>query len=118
MLIIVSIFFYEEVVEQVRDRRGDRFVFRFIWFSVGNCVDKTVDSSLEDFFNRALLSSRSVYVFQKNLQIRKRSVLTPCCLLPYQGFDSASTDTGTGQDGDKEDGDDTEEKDENPPEDR
>ncbi|XP_020606442.1 pericentriolar material 1 protein-like isoform X2 [Orbicella faveolata] len=34
-----------------------------------------------------------------------------------QGFDSASTDTGTGQDGDKEDGDDTEEKDENPRED-
>lgn len=29
-----------------------------------------------------------------------------------QGFDSASTDTGTGQDGDKEDGDDTEEKEE------
>ncbi|KAK2563645.1 Pericentriolar material 1 protein [Acropora cervicornis] len=28
-----------------------------------------------------------------------------------QGFDSASTDTGTGQDGDKEDGDDTDEKD-------
>ncbi|XP_078372053.1 pericentriolar material 1 protein-like isoform X2 [Oculina patagonica] len=34
-----------------------------------------------------------------------------------QGFDSASTDTGTGQDGDKEDGDETEERDENPPED-
>ncbi|XP_022808607.1 pericentriolar material 1 protein-like isoform X2 [Stylophora pistillata] len=34
-----------------------------------------------------------------------------------QGFDSASTDTGTGQDGDKEDDDDTEEKENNPPED-
>lgn len=31
-----------------------------------------------------------------------------------QGFDSASTDTGTGQDGDKEDDDDTEEKEDNP----
>lgn len=39
-------------------------------------------------------------------------------LVCFQGFDSASTDTGTDQDGDKEDGDDTEEKDENQPEDR
>ena len=32
-------------------------------------------------------------------------------IIMCQGFDSASTDTGTGQDGDKEDGDETDEKD-------
>ena len=52
-----------------------------------------------------------VYVFFISKQIKS---LLQC----VQGFDSASTDTGTGQDGDKEDGDDTEEKDENQPEDR
>ena len=36
----------------------------------------------------------------------------------HQGFDSASTDTGTGQEGDKEDADETKEKNEHAPEDR
>lgn len=35
-----------------------------------------------------------------------------------QGFDSTSTDTGTGQEGDKEDADETKEKNEHAPEDR
>ena len=35
-----------------------------------------------------------------------------------QAFDSTSTDAGTGQDGEKEDGDETEEKDDQPREDR
>ena len=52
-----------------------------------------------------------MYVFFISKQISR-------LLLRVQGFDSASTDTGTGQDGDKEDGDDTEEKDDNQPEDR
>ena len=36
----------------------------------------------------------------------------------HQRFDSASTDTGTGQEGDKEDADETKEKNEHAPEDR
>ena len=76
--------------------------------------------SLSSISFTSKFSQRTTKGVANSNKINVLSLVVLCVLFVVicQGFDSASTDTGTGQDGDKEDGDETEEKDEQPPEDR